>query len=316
MWVESIPNFSEGQNLATLDRILQAASIEGVKVLGFEGDGDHNRSVLTIAGEGDRVVEALFRAIEVAISTIDLTQQQGTHPRLGAVDVVPLVPLGQTPMSYAIDLARQLGELVATQLKVPVYLYEQAATKPEHKNLADVRRGQFEGLIKRMKHDPPDFGGAMPHPTAGATVIGARWPLIAFNVFLNTSDLAVARAIAKAVRGSSGGLIGVKALAMDTVLRGRVQVSMNLVDYPKTTLPQAVELVRREAARFGVLLAYSELIGFLPAQAVVDAMRYYLQIPDFDASHIVELALAGEEFIPAKGISSKKRGNAFEDEKN
>lgn len=312
MWVESIPNFSEGNNIVTLQKILEAASQDDVKVLGLEGDVDHNRSVLTVAGEGEAVLGAIFETIKVALQHIDLTHQVGTHPRLGAVDVVPFVPLGTTPMSYAIDLARRLGEQVASELGLPVYLYEHAARQPERKNLADVRRGQFEGLAHRMAEDPPDFGPPRPHPTAGAAIIGARWPLIAFNVFLNTEELAVAQRIAKAVRGSSGGLIGVKALAMDTVHRGRVQVSMNLVDYPKTTLPKALELVRREAGRYGVLVAHSELVGFLPAQAVIDTVQYYLQLADFDAAHVVELALAGDQFAPQKAVQPQMRGRTEE----
>ena len=298
MWVECIPNFSEGSDRKVLERILTAAEGNGARVLGFEGDIDHNRAVMTLAGDGEAVLQAVFAAASVAVTEIDLTRQSGTHPRLGAVDVVPFVPLGATPMAYAVDLAERLGRRMGEELAVPVYLYEQAATRPERKNLAEVRRGQFEGLAARMLHDPSEFGPQSPHPTAGAVAVGARLPLIAFNVFLTAEELEIARAVARAVRGSSGGLVGVKALAMDTVHRGRVQVSLNLIDYPTTTLPAAIEMVRREAGRYGVAIAHTELIGLMPAQAMVDSLRYYLQLPNFEAEQVVELALAGHEFTP------------------
>ncbi len=298
MWVECIPNFSEGSDRKTLENILAAAEETGVRILGFEGDVDHNRAVMTLAGDGETVLQAVLAAARVAVREIDLTRQSGTHPRLGALDVVPFVPLGSTPMAYAVDLATRLGRQLGDELGVPVYLYEQAATRPEHKNLADVRRGQFEGLLARMPVDPPDFGPHTPHPTAGAMAVGARFPLIAFNVFLTTADLEIAQAVARAVRASSGGLVGVKALAMDTVHRGRAQVSLNLVDYPTTSLPAAIEMVRREAGRYGVGIAQTELIGLMPAQAMIDSLRYYLQLPDLEAQQVVELALAGSEFTP------------------
>ncbi len=303
MWVECIPNFSEGKDRKVLENILAAAEGAGARVLGMEGDVDHNRSVMTLAGDGEMVLEAVFRAAEVAVRDIDLTRQSGTHPRLGAVDVVPFVPLGATPMAYAVDLATRFGQRVGEALQVPVYLYEQAASRLERRNLADVRRGQFEGLATRMLADPPDFGPKTPHLTAGAMAVGARFPLVAFNVFLTTVDLDIARAVARAVRGSSGGLVGVKALAMDTVHQGRVQVSLNLVDYPTTSLPAAIEMVRREALRYGVSIAKTELIGLMPAEAMVDSLRYYLQLPEFKAEQIVELALAGSEFAPRRKIS-------------
>lgn len=302
MWIECIPNFSEGKDRKVLENILAAAEAAGARVLGMEGDVDHNRSVMTLAGDGEVVLEAVFRAAVVAVRDIDLTRQSGTHPRLGALDVVPFVPLGTTPMAYAVDLATRFGRRVGEELQVPVYLYEQAASRPEKRNLADVRRGEFEGLATRMLTDPPDFGPQTPHSTAGAMAVGARFPLVAFNVFLTTADLDIARSVARAVRGSSGGLIGLKALAMDTVHHGRVQVSLNLVDYPTTPLPAAIEMVRREAARYGVSIAETELIGLMPAQAMIDSLRYYLQLPTFKAEQIVELALAGSEFTPQPKI--------------
>lgn len=292
MWVECVPNFSDGVDSLVLSRLREACRLPQVKVLGLEGDADHNRSVLTMVGPGEAVQEAAFRLTQVAVDMIDLRKQKGVHPRMGAVDVIPFIPLFNTPMTYAIDCARRLGERIGQELSVPVYLYEQAATTPGRKNLADVRRGEFEGLPGRMANDPPDFGPSRPHPTAGAVAVGARRPLIAFNVYLNTQDLSIADRVAKAVRGSSGGLVGVKAMAMDTIQKGRVQVSMNLVDYPKTRLPQALELIRQEAHRYGVSVSDTELVGFMPIQAVVDTVRQYLQLNDFSPDDILEMALA------------------------
>lgn len=292
MWVECVPNFSEGRDPLVLQAIGEAARGHNVKILGFEGDPDHNRSVMTLVGPGEDVAEAVMRAARVAIARIDLTRQTGNHPRMGAVDVIPFVPLEGTPMAYAVELARRTGERLAREEGVPVYLYEEAARHPSRRNLADVRRGQFEGLGARMAADPPDFGVPRPHPTAGAAAVGARRPLIAFNVYLNTTDMAVARAVARAVRGSDGGLRGVKALAMNTERRGRVQVSMNVVDYPTTPLPRVVEMVRQEAGRFGVSVVGSELVGFLPVAALIDTARYYLQLHDLDAGRVLEWAMA------------------------
>ncbi len=315
MWVECIPNFSEGTDKKILEHLFITASERpGVRVLGLEGDVDHNRAVMTLAGDGEAVLQAVLAAATVAVREIDLTRQTGTHPRLGSLDVVPFVPLGSTPMAYAVDLAERFGKAVGEDLGVPVYLYEHAASRPERKNLADVRRGQFEGLAARMRVDPPDFGPGAPHPTAGAMAVGARFPLIAFNVFLTTDDLAIARAVARAVRGSSGGLVGVKALAMDTVHRGRVQVSLNLVDYPTTPLPTAIEMVRREAGRFGVAIAETELVGLLPAQALMDSLRYYLQLSHLEANQVVELALAGSDYIPANQSSLHFGGHGHSEE--
>lgn len=293
MWVESVPNFSEGRDTAWMVELRKRAqSVPGVSVLGLEGDIDHNRSVMTLVGPGEKVLESVFQSIEWAVRSIDLRHHRGVHPRMGAADVVPFIPLGETPMQYAVELARQLGERVARTLNVPVYLYEDAATSEARRNLAVVRRGEFEGLAARMATDPPDFGQQWPHPTAGATAVGARQPLIAFNVYLGTTDLPIAQRIARAVRGSSGGLVGVKALAMNTLHKGQVQVSMNLVNYPTTTLPRALEMVRMEAKRFGVAVTHTELIGFLPMSAVVDILRHYVQLEAFDASRVLEMAMA------------------------
>lgn len=292
MWLECIPNFSEGRNPVVLDEMLHAAQATGVKVLGFEGDRDHHRSVMTMAGEGEMIIEAMMAIARVATKRINLNAHQGVHPRMGAIDVVPFVPLGETPMSYAVEVAHKLGERLASELRLPIYFYEEAARDPSRQNLADIRRGQFEALTAKMAQWPPDIGPIAPHPTAGATAVGARRPLIAFNVVLNTDDMTVARAVARAVRGSSGGLKGVKALAMDTSPSlGKVQVSMNLVDYPQTTLPQALEMVRQEASRFGVMIAETELVGFLPLQALIDSAHYYWGLRHLTPHQVLEMAL-------------------------
>lgn len=287
---ECVPNFSEGVRPEVLRALHDAAEVPGVAVLGFDHDPDHNRAVLTLLGPADALAEAAFRTILTAVGCIDVREHQGLHPRLGAADVVPFVPWRGADMAGAIALARDLGERVGRELHVPVYLYGEAASREDRRNLTNVRRGEFEGLANRMAADPPDFGPPGPHPSAGAVAIGARPILIAFNVYLTTDDVRVARAVARAVRGSSGGLVGVKALAMDTRTRGRVQVSMNLTDYRNTSLPQALEMVRQEARRFGVAVCETELVGLMPFQAAVDSLRYYLQMPEFAATRIIESA--------------------------
>jgi glutamate formiminotransferase len=287
---ECVPNFSEGRRPEVLEAIRRAAEGPGVQVLGLDHDSDHNRAVLTLLGGAEAVVDAAFRTIQAAVERIDLRTHRGAHPRIGAADVVPFVPWRHADMTAAAELARRLGKRVGGELAVPVYLYAHAAALPDRVNLADVRRGEFEGLKSRMVHYPPDYGPGSPHPSAGAVAIGARPILIAFNVFLNTDDMRVGRAVARAVRGSSGGLVGVKALAMDTRTRGRVQVSMNLIDYQRTPLPRALELVRQEAARFGVLVAETELVGLMPFEAAAEALRHYLQMPHFGAARVLEAA--------------------------
>lgn len=292
---ECIPNFSEGRRPEVLEAIRGAATIDNVRVLGIEGDPDHNRAVMTLAGPPEPLLEAVFRAAKTAMETIDLRQHEGTHPRIGAVDVVPFVPLEGASMADAVRLAHQLGDRVGAELELPGFFYEEAAQRPSRRNLADVRRGQFEALAEKFREDPPDFGPSAPHRSAGAVAIGARRPLIAFNVYLDTQDMNVARAVARAVRGSSGGLIGVKALAFDTKRQGRVQVSMNLVNYPLTPLPRALALVRGEADRAGVRVSETELVGFMPMKAVEDIVTHYLQLPHFTQQRILEVALQEEE---------------------
>jgi glutamate formiminotransferase len=251
--VECVPNFSEGRNLAVVERIAAAiAAVPDVVLLDRVLDANHHRSVITYAGEPQAVVEAALRAAAVAVELIDLTQHRGEHPRIGALDVLPFVPIKNVTMDDCVELAHQAGERLARELHLPVYLYERAATRPSRINLADVRRGEFELLREEIETDPdrePDYGAPVIHPTAGATAVGARTLLVAFNINLGTSDLRIAKQLAQAVRGSSGGLQFVKALGINLQNRGQVQVSMNLVNYTASPLFRIFELVRREAER-------------------------------------------------------------------
>lgn len=294
--VECVPNFSEGRRRDVIDRIVAAlGGTPGVQVLDVQSDADHNRSVVTLVGPPQATAEAAFRAVATAAQLIDLNHHRGEHPRMGATDVVPFVPVRGVTMDECVALARQLGERVGRELGIPVYLYEEAATRPERRNLADVRRGEYEGLRQAISTDPerrPDFGPAALGP-AGATAIGARPPLLAFNVYLNTDDVAPARAIAAAVRHSSGGLRYVKALGLH--VEGRAQISMNLTDYRRTPIHRVVELIRREAARYGLSITHTEVVGLLPAQALLDAAQFYLQLHSLSADQILENRLTEDE---------------------
>jgi len=291
--VECVPNFSEGHRKDIISQIVGAlASVEGVRVLDVQSDADHNRSVVTLVGDPEAVEEAAFQGIERAARLIDMDQHQGEHPRMGATDVVPFVPIAGVTMADCVEMARRLGERVGRELAIPVYLYEEAASRPERRNLADVRRGEYEGLkveIETDSHRTPDFGPAGVGK-AGATAIGARPPLVAFNVYLNTDDVAIAKAIARAVRHSSGGLRYVKALGL--LVEGRAQVSMNLTDHRQTPIHRVVEMIRREAARYGVTIVSSEVVGLIPNEALLDATRFYLQLDDFSSDQILENRLA------------------------
>ncbi len=292
--VECVPNFSEGRRPEVLDRL--AAVFRGhpeLRLLDIESDPDHNRSVFTLVGPPDTMVEAMFEAIKTAAALIDMEQHRGAHPRIGATDVVPFIPLRAMEMADCVALARQLGQRVGEELQIPVYLYEAAATRPDRVNLADIRRGEYEGLKAEIATNPdrrPDFGPAR-LGSAGATVIGARTFLIAFNVYLTTADVEIARKIAKTIRGSAGGLRYVKALGLS--VNGKAQVSMNLTDFEKTPIHVAVELIRREAQRYGVAIESSELIGLVPQQALLDAAAWYLQLDNFRPDMVLENRLAG-----------------------
>lgn len=281
--LECVPNVSEGRRPEVVARLAAAAaSAPGVRLLDVSSDPDHNRSVLTLAGGPDGLHASLLALYEAALAEIDLTRHEGVHPRVGAVDVVPFVPLGDTPMEAAVAAAGRLGEEVASRFGLPVYLYEQAARRPERKRLADVRRGGFEGFPAKIA-DPawaPDFGRPRVHPAAGVTVIGARFFLIAFNALLDTPDVAVARAVARRVRESGGGLPAVRAMGVYLASRGRAQVSMNLVDFRRTSLLTALDRVRQEAEALGARVIESEVIGLLPEQAALEVVREALQLPE------------------------------------
>jgi glutamate formiminotransferase/formiminotetrahydrofolate cyclodeaminase len=290
--VECIPNFSEARRPEIVDQIVQAIlNVPGVQILDRHSDMDHNRTVVTYVGTPMAVEEAAFQAISCAAQQIDLEHHTGEHPRIGATDVVPFVPISDVTMQECVEMARRLGKRVATDLKIPVYLYEDAATRPDRQNLENIRRGQYEGLKEDIQINPerrPDFGPAELGP-AGATVIGARQPLVAFNVYLTTDDVSIAQKIAKVVRNSSGGLRYVK--AMGILVNGRAQVSMNLTNYRQTPVFRVVELVRREAARYGVAIHHSELVGLIPQEALVDCAVWYLQLDEFFPEQILEKRL-------------------------
>jgi len=302
--VECIPNFSEARRPAVIDSIRQAiTSVPGVSVLDQHSDLDHNRTVITFAGVPPGVEEAAFRAIATAARLINLDEHSGAHPRIGATDVVPFVPISGVSMQECVEIARRLGRRVGGELDIPVYLYEEAASSPERQNLETHRRGQYEGLkteIETHAERAPDFGPRR-LGLAGATVIGARHPLIAFNIYLTTADVSIAKKIAKAVRFSSGGLRYVKALGL--LVGGRAQVSMNLTNYHATPLARVVEFVRREASRYGVEIHHSELVGLTPEDALVDAAIWYTQLDQFEPGQILERrlsqALGGADSEPA-----------------
>ncbi len=284
-------NFSEGRRDNVIRSI--AAAARGVHVLDVSSDPDHNRSVLTFVGSPEAAAEAAFEVCAKAVELIDLNQHHGQHPRMGAVDVVPFVPLGEASMEAAIAAARRVGQRLGEELGIPVYLYEQAASTPGRRNLADVRRGEYEGLAHKME-DPewkPDFGPSRPHPSAGATAVGARICLVAYNVNLGTSDVNIAKSIARAVRAKTGGLHNVKALGMMLNERSLAQVSMNVVDPFHTPLYRVLELVRMEAGRHGVAVVGSEIVGLVPLSVILDSARYYLQLESFRDNQVLEAGL-------------------------
>jgi glutamate formiminotransferase len=289
--IEAIPNISEGRRPEVVDALAAAVgAVPGVRLLDRSSDASHHRTVLTFAGPPDAVREAALVLYEQALAAIDLRGHKGEHPRLGAVDVCPFVPLDGATMADCVALARQVGEQVARRHDLPVYLYEEAATTAARRNLEDIRRGEFEGLATKMAAPEwaPDFGPATPHPTAGATVIGARMPLIAYNINLATDRVEVAKRVAAAVRHSSGGLRYVKAMGVMLEDRRLAQVSMNLTNYEKTPIPRVFEFVRREAARYGVGVLESEIVGLVPQAALLAAAEYFLQIEGFTPDLVLE----------------------------
>src|SRR5579875_2037418 len=301
--VECVPNFSEGRDKARVDAILEAMKMDGVYLLDREMDADHNRCVITLVGDPVNVAEAAIRGVGKAAELIDLTKHTGAHPRLGAADVVPFIPIEGVTLEDCVAIARRVGEEIWKRWKVPVYLYEAAAQTPERQNLENVRRGQFEGVREEVKTNParrPDFGEAALHPTAGATIVGARKFLVAYNVYLNTPEVEIAKKVAKAVRFSSGGLRYVK--GMGVPVRGLAQVSMNLTDTDQTPIARVFEYVKREAARYGVMPLSSEIVGLIPKKALEDCAEWFLQIENFDSSLILENRRAG--FAPGSSRSS------------
>src|SRR6202166_3377962 len=302
--VECVPNFSEGRDKARVDAIVAAMKVDGVYLLDREMDADHNRCVITLAGEREAIQEAAIRGVGKAAELIDLNKHQGAHPRLGAADVIPFIPIEGGSIEDCVTLARHVGEQIWKRYQIPVYLYEAAATSPERQNLENIRRGQFEGIRAEIASKParkPDFGEAGVHPTAGATVVGARKFLIAYNIFLNTPDVDIAKKIAKAVRFSSGGLRFVKAAGF--LVRGMAQVSMNLTDFEQTPVHRVFEFVKREAARYGVIPVSSEIVGLIPKKALEQAAEWFLQVENFDSSLILENRLSA--MMSGKVMSGK-----------
>ncbi|HVL65683.1 MAG TPA: glutamate formimidoyltransferase [Vicinamibacterales bacterium] len=289
--IESIPNVSEGRRTEVVERLAEAIrATPGVRLLDHSSDASHNRSVFTLVGDAPALKEATLALFDVALASIDLRTHQGEHPRLGAVDVVPFVPIEGATMSDCVALAKDVAATVAERFALPVYLYEDAAQNPARRNLEDIRRGEFEGLAAKMASDgwAPDFGPAQPHATAGASVIGARMPLIAYNINLNTDRVEVAKKIAAAIRHSSGGLRFVKAMGLLLEDRRVAQVSMNLTNYQKTPIFRVFEMVKREAERYGVSILESEIVGLVPSAALTATAEYYLQIEGFSADQVLE----------------------------
>lgn len=292
--IECVPNFSEGRNRKKIEKIVDCFRVKpGVKLLDYSSDADHNRSVITAVGEPEAMKNAMIEAIGTAVKLIDLTKQSGEHPRMGAVDVVPFIPINDVTMDEAITLSKEVAMEVAERFKLPVFLYEASATAKHRENLADVRRGEFEGLTKKMKMREwrSDYGPKYPHPTAGAVAIGARKPLIAYNINLSTNNVEIANAIAKKIRHSSGGLRYCKAIGVELKKRGVAQVSMNLTDYTKTSLYSVHEMVRMEAMRYGVSIIGSEVIGLVPMAALAESAAYYLGIENFSINQVLEANL-------------------------
>jgi len=295
--IECVPNISEGTRPDVVANIADALrAVPGLRVLDVQSDATHNRSVLTLAGDAAAMRAAIPLLFSEAVAAIDLRSHRGEHPRMGAVDVVPFIPIAGVTMAECVALAREVADDVATRMQVPIYLYEEASANPARKNLEDIRRGEFEGLAAKMAQPgwAPDFGPATPHPTAGASVVGARMPLIAYNINLDTDRLDVAKRIATAIRMSSGGLRFVKAMGIALEDRRIVQVSINLTNFEKTPVFRVFDLVKREAARYGVTVLESEVVGLIPQAALLQAAEYYLQLEGFSSQQVLENRLREE----------------------
>lgn len=289
--MECVPNFSEGRDHEKIDRIVEPfRGKKDVKLLDYSNDEDHNRMVVTVIGEPEALKTAVLEAIAVAVDCIDLTSHQGQHPRMGAVDVVPFIPIRNCTMDEAIALSKEVGEEIAKRFDIPVFLYEKSATAPHRENLAAIRKGEFEGMEEKI-HQPewhPDFGPEKRHPTAGTVAVGARMPLVAYNINLDTPSIDIAHGIAKRIRFIGGGLRYCKAMGVELKERGITQVSINMTDFTRTHLYQAMEMVRFEARRYGVNVIGSEIIGLVPMEALVDTASYYLGLEGFSTDQVLE----------------------------
>jgi glutamate formiminotransferase len=289
--IECVPNFSEGRDADKIEKIVAPfRGQDNVKLLDYQRDEDHNRSVVTVVGESDALKEAVIAAMRTAIELIDMRSHKGQHPRMGAIDVVPFIPVKNITMEETVQFSRQVAKEAAATFNLPIFLYEASAARDERRNLAKIRKGQFEGMPEKLK-DPdwaPDFGPPKIHPTAGVTAVGARMPLVAYNVNLATNSMAIADSIAKKVRHIGGGLRYCKAIGIELKDRGIVQVSMNMTDYTKTALYRVFELIRIEARRYGVNIVGSEIIGLVPMEALIDSAAYYLGLEDFSMEQVLE----------------------------
>ena len=295
--IECVPNFSEGRDLQKIDQIISPfRGKQGVKLLDYSNDEDHNRLVVTVVGEPEPLRDAVLEAIGIAVKLIDLNHHTGQHPRMGAVDVVPFIPIKNVTMEEAIALSKEVGAEVGKRYNLPVFLYEKSASAPHRENLAAVRKGEFEGMAEKIKLPEwrPDFGPAERHATAGTVAIGARMPLVAYNINLNTPNLDIAHDIAKKIRFIGGGLRYCKAMGVELKDRGITQVSINMTDYTRTALYRAFELTRVEARRYGVSIVGSEIIGIVPMEALIDTASYYLGLENFSMQQVLEARIMEE----------------------
>lgn len=295
--IECVPNISEGRDRARIEEIAGAVrGVPGVRLLGVSSDASHNRSVLTFVGDTEAVRAGVLALFEAAVPRVDLTKHRGEHPRMGAVDVVPFVPIRGAAVADCVALSRRVAEEIARRHGIPVYLYEDSASSESRRNLAEVRKGEFEGFAEKMR-DPkwkPDFGPSAPHPTAGVVAVGARAPLIAYNINLGTRDVTIADRIARSIRHVGGGFRYVKAMAVELADRGQVQVSINMTNYRKTPLHRVFECVRSDADRFGVPVVGSEIVGLTPAEALLFAAEHYLRLENFSLDQVLEMRLLEE----------------------
>jgi len=288
--VECVPNISEGRNKDVINSVVESLKLTGAKVLDVSSDPDHNRTVITFVGDKEVVLKGAFAVAKSAVELIDLTKHKGTHPRMGAVDVIPFIPIKGVTMEDCVEISKMVGEKIGVELKVPVYLYAESSTREERRSLPNIRQGEFEGFFEKIK-DPnwkPDFGPSEVHPTAGVTAVGAREFLIAYNIYLNTKDVNIAEKIAKSIRESSGGLRFIQAKGMYIEEKGMAQVSMNVLNYKKAPLYRVFEIVKMEAERYGVSVAESELVGLMPIRAALESLAFYLRFSKLTSDSIIE----------------------------